>query len=135
MYILVRFWVSSFASRQNIARMEPPPSMARFLRGGAPKRNFGERRGHRGGKQPTKFRGQEIFYPKKCLSLEASLAVRLEALLSVHPLIYSSSISDSGRPVILIIKLLSHFSIFISLAVSLLTLSLISISKVDIRTL
>ncbi|MGI5079313.1 hypothetical protein E4N94_04420 [Treponema denticola] len=46
--------------------------------------------------------------PKKCLSLEASLAVRLEASLAVRleaspavlPLIYSSSISDSGSPVI-----------------------------------
>ena len=52
--------------------------------------------------------------------LEAMLAVRLEATPAVLPLIYSFSISSSGRPVILIIKLLSHFSIFISLAVSLL---------------
>ena len=66
------------------------------------------------------FRGKEIFYPKKCLSLEASPAVRLEASPAVLPLIYSFSISSSGRPVIFLIKDISSFSIFISLAVSLL---------------
>ena len=39
-------------------------------------------------------------YPKKFLSLEATLAVRLEASPAIPPLIYSSSISDSGRPII-----------------------------------
>ena len=78
---------------------------------------------------------------KRGLSLEALPAVRLEAPLAVPPLIYSFSISSSGRPVTCIIFCIESPNCFNILAVSIdfcfkpseKPLYLASISKVDIN--